>query len=299
MALYHFTMKQDRKPNGDKIMADDHADYNEREGKYQHLDDADEAATVLNSANHADYINRDATFASKGSCAYKAHHLPKWAESPKAFFSAAAAHEESEHTYKELEFALQNELTLKQNIEIIEAFVSKNFSDYYYSYAVHNKEATLGNGEKNPHCHFMFSMRQMDELEKEQERAPECFFKKARRVYTKKDGSITDNRRMGGCKVPDCWNKLFVSSDHLRYLREDFAQTTNRVLEKYHVTARVDHRSNKDRHEEAVKENDEFRAQLYALPPEQHLGPDVANRPDDPRVVALKEQRKLRYERFA
>lgn len=295
MALYHFTMKSDRKPNGDKIMADEHADYNGRTGKYQNL--ADNENSSLDAAAHSGYINRDDGFAEKGCCVYKAHHLPKWAnESPKEFFAAAAAYEESEHTYKEFEFALQNELTFKQNLEIIQSFVEKNFSDYYYAYAIHTKEAALGEGIKNPHCHFMFSMRQMDELEKEQERAPECFFKKARRIYAKKDGSVTDNRRLGGCKVPERWNKYFASSAHLRYLREDFAHATNRVLEKYHITARVDHRSNQDRLEEALRENDEFRAQLYALPPEQHLGPAVAMHPDDPRVIALREQRKLRYE---
>lgn len=294
MALYHFTMKTDRKPSGEKIMADVHAEYNGREGKYENLD---EKKAAVDAADHVDYINRDASFAAKEGCVYKAHHLPKWAEdSPKKFFAAAVEHEESEHTYKELEFALQNELTLEQNLEIINAFVEKNFADYYYAYAVHTKEAALGNGVKNPHCHFMFSMRRMDELEKERERAPECFFKKARRVYHRKDGTILDNRRQGGCKVPECWNKFGESSAHLRYLRKEFETATNQVLKKYAIAVSVDCRSHKDRYAEAVKEGNEMQARLFSLPPEKHLGPDVANNPNDPAVILLQKQRELRYE---
>lgn len=130
MALYHFTMKSDRKPNGDKIMADGHADYNGRTSKYQTLDN-NETDSNTDAIKHSDYINRDAEFAEKVSCIYKAHHLPKWVnENPKEFFAAATAHEESEHTYKEFEFALQNELTFKQNLEITQIFAEKNFSDY-------------------------------------------------------------------------------------------------------------------------------------------------------------------------
>ena len=39
MALYHFTMKSDRKPNKKKVKASDHSDYINREGKYLDLDE--------------------------------------------------------------------------------------------------------------------------------------------------------------------------------------------------------------------------------------------------------------------
>ncbi|MDR1702877.1 MAG: MobA/MobL family protein [Sporomusaceae bacterium] len=294
MAIYHFTLKSDRKPNGAKIMAGEHAEYNEREGRYEKIDEQRES---VQGSDHVDYINREASFAVKEGCIYKGHHLPAWADgSPKKFFAVADIYEESEHTYKEFEFALQKELTLEQNLEIINGFIARNFSDYYYAYAVHDKTAALGNGEKNLHCHFMFSPRQLDELEKEKEREPGCFFKKARRVYTKADGTVIDNRREGGCKIPPVWNKLGPGVEHLKYLRKDFEEITNNVLQKYGHIVTVDCRSHEVRKAAAIKNGNQLEIDLFSIPPEKHLGPAAVHNPDDPRVIAIKKLRKLRYE---
>ena len=39
MALYHFTLKSDRKPNKKKVKASEHTDYINREGKYANTDE--------------------------------------------------------------------------------------------------------------------------------------------------------------------------------------------------------------------------------------------------------------------
>ncbi|BBB92510.1 MAG TPA: MobA/MobL family protein [Methylomusa anaerophila] len=252
MALYHFTIKDNKTPGGRIILASDHAEYNHREGKYANLDQ--KRAGHVAAADHLDYIARQENYSQKEGFICGGHHLPAWANnSPKAFFRAADAYETSVHTYKEIEFALQSELTLEQNLALAQEFIDKHLgTDYYYSYAIHNKLAAMGEGEENLHCHLMFSPRKLDALEKESERQPRCFFQKARRLYTRKDGSIIDQRREGGCAVASVWNKQVEGRNHLLYLREDFANLTNAALEKYGHTVRVDHRSNRARREEAV-----------------------------------------------
>ncbi|WP_371380498.1 MobA/MobL family protein [Sporomusa aerivorans] len=296
MALYHFTIKDNKTPGGRIILASDHAEYNHREGKYANLDQ--KRAGHIAATDHFDYIARQEKHSQKEGFICGGHHLPEWAKnSPKAFFRAADAYETSVHTYKEIEFALQSELTLEQNLVLAQEFIGKHFgTDYYYSYAIHNKLAAMGEGEENLHCHLMFSPRKLDALEKESERQPRCFFQKARRLYTRKDGSVVDRRREGGCAVAPVWNKQLEGRNHLLYLREDFAKLTNTSLVKYGHVEHVDHRSYRARRQEAAQKGDALTEKLFSLEPEKHIGPTVANTPDHPLVIAIKERRTLRKE---
>ncbi|SDD68571.1 MobA/MobL family protein [Sporomusa acidovorans] len=296
MALYHFTIKDNKTPGGRIILASDHAEYNHREGKYANLDQ--KRAGHIAAADHLDYIARQENYSQKEGFICGGHHLPAWANnSPKTFFQAADAYETSAHTYKEIEFALQSELTLEQNLALAQEFINKHLgTDYYYSYAIHNKLAAMGDGEENLHCHLMFSPRKLDALEIESERQPRCFFQKARRLYTRKDGSIVDRRRDGGCAIAPIWNKQVEGRNHLLYLREDFAKMTNAALEKYGHADRVDHRSYRARRQEAAQKGDALTERLFSLEPEKHIGPTVANTPDHPLVIAIKERRALRKE---
>jgi len=81
MAIYHLRMKNDRKPNGQKISAKVHAEYILREGK--------ETTDLI-------FQNRQ---------------LPSWADgSAQKFFKAAERYEdEGNRHYKELEMLLPNE----------------------------------------------------------------------------------------------------------------------------------------------------------------------------------------------
>ncbi|WP_371367870.1 hypothetical protein SRRS_16450 [Sporomusa rhizae] len=296
MALYHFTIKDNKTPGGRIILASDHAEYNHREGKYANLDQ--KRAGHIAAADHLDYIARQEKYSQKEGFICSGHHLPAWADnSPKTFFQAADAYETSVHTYKEIEIALQSELTMEQNLALAKEFIDKHLgTNYYYSYAIHNKLAAMGDGEENLHCHLMFSPRKLDALEKESERQPRCFFQKARRLYTRKDGSIVDRRREGGCAVAPVWNKQVEGRNHLLYLREDFSKMTNAALEKYGHVDRVDHRSNRARRQEAAQQGNVLMERLFSLEPEKHIGPTVANIADHPLVIAIKERRALRKE---
>ena len=63
---------------------------------------------------------------------------------------------------------LPNELPYEENIAIMQQYMKTHFEGYPYTMAIHNKEATLTDGERNIHAHIMFSERKIDLTEKNQ-----------------------------------------------------------------------------------------------------------------------------------
>jgi hypothetical protein len=242
------------------------------------------------AASHVEYINREAAFKQRGGCIYKNHHLPKWANnSPKYFFAMADAYERINGVrYREIEFALPNELNLEQQKEIIDSFIENHLKDFYYTYAVHDKIGVMSDGEHNTHVHIMFSERKLDSREKQQERSPEEFF--ARASFSEKKGKQT-----GGCPKDEKWD----GKDRAKYLslmREDFAKIQNAILEKYDVPDCVDHRLIKVQMEEALANGNTRLAELLDRMPEEHIGPDNALRKNNKKVVELKKYRAYKAE---
>lgn len=246
-----------------------------------------DAVGVL-AASHAAYINRKENFAAKGGCIYTAQHLPQWAHgSAKEFFKAADIYERVNGTrYREIEFALPNELSLPQQKEIIDQFIERHLADHYYAYAIHDKIGAMSNGEHNTHVHIMFSDRQLDALEHEHERTPQMFFHRANAKHPEK----------GGCPKAAKWNDK-NRAQHLCQLREDFALIQNSVLDKYGAKERVDHRSLKAQYLEALKKGNKHLAALLDRMPEEHIGPTAAADKKNPKVVDLLAYRQYKLER--
>lgn len=242
------------------------------------------ANDMVKGADHVAYINREEKFASRGGCVYTAHHLPIWAADAKDFFQEADKNERINGSrYKEIEFALPNELSLEQHKEIIEKFISHHLKDFYYAYAVHEKIGALSDGEKHPHVHIMFSERKLDDYEKMCERPRGLFFKTASRI----DSST------GGCKKDPKFNGKY----RMRYLyemRRDFADIQNEILHKHGFCVRVDHRSLQAQKEAAIERGDMVTASLLDRLPEKSVGPIAARNPLDKKVVALQEYRKIK-----
>lgn len=234
--------------------------------------------------SHVQYINREAAFKERGGCVFTAHHLPPWAEdSPLKFWKAADKYERANgERYKEIEFALPNELTLDQQREIIDQFLDRYMKNFYYAYAIHDKIGTLSNGEHHPHVHLMFCTRELDAQEKESPRPPEVFFKKP-------EG--------GGCRKADCWvGKWAQRRGHLRRMRESMAEIQNEILEKYGHPERVDHRSLKARREEALAKGNTVLAELLDRLPESPVLLDEILQ-GDPVVKQQLKRKKLNQER--
>ena len=218
----------------------------------------------------------------RGGCVATGHQMPEWAEgSPLKFFHAADRYERANgERYKEIIFALPNELNLAQQKEILDEFLSKHLADHYYAWAIHEKVGTLSSGERQPHVHIMFSTREIDAQERQQERTPEKFFGRANRKHP----------AQGGCAKAEKWvgkNR----KDYLLHLREDFAKIQNTILEKYGVPVRVDHRTLKAQQEDALRRGDHVLAELLDRIPET----DFAVSLDD---ILKKNARVERFQRL-
>ena len=253
MATYHLRLKNDTQPSGAKVSAKRHVDYILRE----------------DGKSHADYINREGAQGERTDCVFKANHLPKWAKgSAQKFFSAATRYEnKGNRRYKEIELSLPNELTLEQNLEIVDRFIADHLSSHYYAYAIHEKAGELS-GERHPHVHIMFSERLIDDVEKISERPAYKYFRRAARpLKGERVASFERRREHGAPKAPKWHDKKYLCE-----MRADFARIQNEVLAKNGFSIRVDHRSLKAQQSEAEEHGNDFLAKVYKRMPESYIG---------------------------
>ena len=239
MATYHLRLKNDIKPNGQKVSAKRHVDYILREGE------------------------------KKSDLMYQASQLPKWAEgSAQKFFEAATRYEDkSNRRYKELEMSLPNELTLEQNLEIVNGFISKHLSNHYYAYAIHEKAGAIS-GERHPHVHIMFSERLIDDIERAKERPAYKYFRRAAKPLKGEIVASFERRREHGAPKDKKWH----DKNFLIQIRADFAAMQNEILEKYGKTIRVDHRTLDEQQEDSEKNGDTFLSKVNLRVPEEYIG---------------------------
>lgn len=258
------------------------------------------AGQILNNINlsvaaerHVEYINREKVFEKRGGCVYTSNRLPAWAKgSPNKFFKASDQYSPKNiDRYREIEFALQNELTLEQNIEIVEDFLKNNLPDHYYAYAIHDKIGFLSDEDThNIHVHIMLSPRIIDDVELKGERKISKYFAYPWRT-TAKDQS-EEKRRNAGAPV----DRRFNDRNFVRELRIAYQDSTNKILAKYGKQARIDHRSLKAQRLEAMANGDVFLAQLLDRIPEKHLAKYGQLDLESPEVLKLKKFRKKKNE---
>ena len=186
---------------------------------------------------HAQYIAREGKY-SKGikghDIEYIGHgNMPEWAtESPMDFWEAADTYERSNgRVYTEIQVAIPRELSGKDRVNVIREFVAEELGDrHVYTVAVHNSKA-LDGGEQ-PHAHIMFSIRELDGID----RTKEQFFKRANDKDPEK----------GGAKKSREWSKDERDRDRVGELRLSWERHANKALEKAGKEERIDRRSLKD-----------------------------------------------------
>ncbi|PJG84371.1 hypothetical protein CVP05_11730, partial [Conservatibacter flavescens] len=152
--------------------------------------------------------------------------MPTFAKNtPELFWQSADRFERANaRICTEIEFALPRELSLKQNQELVYSFIKNTIDNEQrklpYSFAIHNDK-----DNNNPHCHLVFSVRQIDHFE----RIAEQFFKRAN----------SKNPELGGAKK----DREIIQKEFLRNVRRTWREQANQALEKYGHTARIDERS--------------------------------------------------------
>lgn len=258
------------------------------------LQSTEEHMDFISAAAHVEYINCEKAFAKRGGCIYQSHQMPKWAkDSPKKFFAAADRYESvGNRRYREIEFSLPNELdSVDEYREIVDEFLKRHLSNHYYAYAIHDKIGAMGNGQRHPHVHIMFSERLIDDVEKQKERPAKLFFKYPARKKNGQEPSFEERKKHGAPK-----DRKWSERSFLAELRADFARIQNDVLEKHGFSVRVDHRSLKAQRREALQNGDTYLAQLLDRIPEKYIGLIAPLEEKNPQVEKVKKYRMARKE---
>ncbi|MFZ7294572.1 MobA/MobL family protein, partial [Avibacterium avium] len=175
-----------------------------------------------------DYINRNDKYSKRlDDLQFSGYgNMPKFAENePQKFWQASDIYERANaRVCTEIVFALPRELNLEQQKELVSSFINSTVNSERnklpYSFAIHSDKTN-----NNPHCHLIFSERQLDGIE----RSEEQFFKRAN----------SKNAELGGTKK----TADFRDRDFIKAVRKTWSEQANFALEKQGHTARIDERS--------------------------------------------------------
>lgn len=197
MAIYHMTAKTVSRGSGS---AKARSEYIDREAKYKN--------------DHEEVLYK------------QSGNMPSWANESREYWEAADTYERGNgRLFKQLEFAIPNELKPEEQKELIQAYVSQlttteKGEKLPYSYAIHK-----GHDRENPHCHLMISERPLDG----HDRSPETWFKRAN----------SKAPELGGAKK----TTSLMPKEWLQNARENWSLQANKALERGGHEERIDHRS--------------------------------------------------------
>jgi hypothetical protein len=196
---------------------------------------------------HMQYLTRAAAPARRregDQCVYVEHrNMPPWAQAnPRAFWAAADTYERANgRLYTGLDITLPRELSADDRLALARSFIDRVIGTAHpCTWAVRVRRAL--DGGEYPYVLVMISERTHDGIA----RGPAQFFRRAN----------PDAPALGGAAKDPAWHER----DTLLALREAWAATANRALERAGLAARIDHRS--------------LEAQGIDRMPEPKLGPE-------------------------
>ena len=230
--------------------------------------------------SHAAYILREENYTSrKEELVYKESGNMEMFDGTSAvkFWEYADTYERANSVvYREIEVNIPNEFNHEQAKELINNFVKKELGEkYIYTYAIH--ESYNSDGEKNLHCHLMFSERELDGINRELSQ----FFKRANSKAPEKGGAEK--------------NREWQDKSRLLELRKSWEIESNNLLEKYGFEARVDCRSLRDIRRELLEKEMFDEAEKYNRVPIDISG-KILYKVD--RNIPLNEKEKEKYNGF-
>ena len=193
---------------------------------------------------HSSYYNEDADYTRKQGVVYKEilvpSHVPRQYADRETLWNAVEKVEE--HPKAQLAYsydiALQNELTLEENIDLAKRFLQEQFVSrgMICDFAVHMPDPK--GGIPNPHFHVLCPIRPIN---------PDgSWGSKQRREYLLDQ----DGQRIRDDKGNYAWKSVpttdWGQKETLFHWREEWAKYVNRELEKKDAPTKVDHRSYKE-----------------------------------------------------
>ncbi|GEM_PF-835144 len=212
---YHFSVSVGQRRDGGRIDASAKFQYIARLGEYSNLNARRNRQRLGGAAG-------EVLLHSASS------NLPAWAAGDALkFWQASQEFERSNGTqYREFEASLPRGLSVDQQKELINGFVSEHFFSHALSLAIHQK--VQSDDLSAEHVHIQISERVLDGID----RPPELFFRR----FNQKNPSA------GGCKKDS-----MGTQERLAAFRASWARHCNQALEDAGLNVRVDHRAYRDR----------------------------------------------------
>lgn len=223
------------------------------------------------SSLHHDYICRENSYANirgrEEDLVYKASgNLPAWARgSSDTFWKACEEYKPANYrAYREFKFSLQEELSLEDNIAMVETFIERSGigANHAYTFAVHDKPAAFDNEHRNIHCHLMFNEKIIDA---DRELPADMYF--AKYAVTR------DNELVGGYRT----SREFISKQKTFELRAMWADIVNAKFAERGIDASVDERTLLAQKEELLALGKTEEAEYFDREPAPHLGSTYRN----------------------
>lgn len=225
----------------------------------------------LDTGKHYDYISREADYANMKNRQEDLKltsfgNLPEWAENPRDFWQKAEEHRNKPNgrAYREFKFALQEELTLEENIQCIEKFLKETGikDNHAYSYAIHDKPAAFAKEHRNIHCHLMFNEKI---IEKNRPLAADMYFKN---YAQNKFGEPVKGYRS---------SREFSTTASTVKLRKLYADIVNDKFREKGLNISISEKSLKAQRQELLEQGKVEEAELLNRTPAPHLGDAYKN----------------------
>ena len=190
---------------------------------------------------HLDYINREGKYNHRSDelVTTKSGNMPKWATNAREFWENVAVNDV--RSYREIEFALPNELSVEDQIDIVEHFIDEVIPNNPYSYAIHEVDSKI-HGIKNPHVHIVFS-------ERLNEKRIEDFSKEE---YFKQKGRSRNGEIIGGASKDRSWAGNRSTSKYYE-VRETVADVINEKYKENGINKEISAKSLKAQKQELYK----------------------------------------------
>lgn len=238
MAHYYFENTPHAKmKNGEKINTKTHYEYIMRENKYSHLKNREEDLVYSKSGN-----------------------MPKWANNADLFWDEAEKNRRSNgRAYREIRMALQEELTLDENIELVNEVIDELGIEkcHAYSYAIHDKVAAFDKEHRNIHCHLMFSEKI---IEPDRDLSASKYFNQ---YYENSHGVPTQGYRT---------DPYFAEKTTTFKMREKWADLVNKKFKEKGLECSVSEKKLDVQRSELLAQGKEEEAELLNRTPAPHLG---------------------------
>lgn len=239
MAHYYFENKpQPTGKSGKKIASSLHHAYICRENEYANIRGREE----------------DLVFKASGN-------LPAWSQgNADVFWKACEEYKPANYrAYREFKFSLQEELSLEDNIAMVQTFIKQSGigANHAYTFAIHDKPAAFDDEHRNIHCHLMFNEKI---IEPERALPPDTYFAK---YAENRNGELT-----GGLRT----SLEFISKQKTYELRTMWADIVNAKFAERGIDASVDERTLLAQKEELLALGKFEEAEYFDREPAPHLG---------------------------